>query len=336
MSKRNRNRIAPPPLRQAPPTACRLPLSQGATLVKVYVEGYVDVAFWRGIFDSYEDDRLRFEISVPDRHDLAKGKRALLDQAHEYSPYRIACVDSDFDYLFGDTTPDSRLVNGSPYLFHTYAYSTENYVCYGPSLHGVCVKATKNDTRIFDFEDFLARYSEAIYPLFLWYAFSARRSTQHFFPLIDFKSSAKINYLEVDDCGESTIIWLKRQVHRRMESLHRHHAGLEDELAHFERQIAARGLTPRNVYMYMQGHTLLDNVVMVMLHTVCDQLQLLSGRTIERSSKQGVALHNERSSYNNALRPVREVLLDNENFKTSPPFLQLKGDLDRYVAELRK
>ena len=40
-------------------------------------------------------------------------------------------------------------------MFHTYAYATENYLCYAPSLHNVCVRATKNDTRIFDFERFM-------------------------------------------------------------------------------------------------------------------------------------------------------------------------------------
>ena len=40
-------------------------------LVNVFVEGYDDVAFWRGIFDDYEPARLKFEISVPPRKDLA-------------------------------------------------------------------------------------------------------------------------------------------------------------------------------------------------------------------------------------------------------------------------
>ena len=80
-------------------------------LVKVFVEGYDDVAFWRGIFDDYETDRLKFEISVPPRQDLAKGKRVLLDMIPESSPDLLLCVDSDFDYLFDGHTEQSRLVN---------------------------------------------------------------------------------------------------------------------------------------------------------------------------------------------------------------------------------
>lgn len=150
-------------------------------LVNVFVEGYDDVAFWRGIFDDYETDRLKFEISVPPRKDLAKGKRVLLDMIPESGPNLLLCMDSDFDYLFNGNTEQSRLVNDSPYVFHTYAYATENYLCHPPSLHRVCAKATKNDTLIFDFETFLKEYSRIIYPLFLWYAYSAMRKSERIF-----------------------------------------------------------------------------------------------------------------------------------------------------------
>ena len=54
-----------------------LPANPDQRLVKVYVEGYEDVAFWRGIFDHFQNPYLRFEISVPDRGDLPKGKKVL-------------------------------------------------------------------------------------------------------------------------------------------------------------------------------------------------------------------------------------------------------------------
>ena len=121
-------------------------------LIRVFVEGYDDVAFWRSIFDDYETERLKFEISVPLRDDLAKGKKVLLAMIDERDRDTILCMDSDFDYLFKNFNDQSRLVNNTPRLFHTYAYATENFLCHPPSLHKVCVKATKNDTLIFNFE----------------------------------------------------------------------------------------------------------------------------------------------------------------------------------------
>ena len=55
-----------------------LPANPDQRLVRVYVEGYEDVAFWRGIFDHFHNPYLRFEISVPDRGDLPKGKKVLM------------------------------------------------------------------------------------------------------------------------------------------------------------------------------------------------------------------------------------------------------------------
>ena len=55
-----------------------LPPEDDRYLVHVYVEGYEDVAFWRGIFDHFKNPYLRFEISVPNRDDLPKGKQVLL------------------------------------------------------------------------------------------------------------------------------------------------------------------------------------------------------------------------------------------------------------------
>ena len=42
-----------------------LPAHPDQRLVKVYVEGYEDVAFWRGIFDHFQNPTCVSEISVP-------------------------------------------------------------------------------------------------------------------------------------------------------------------------------------------------------------------------------------------------------------------------------
>lgn len=304
-------------------------------LVQVFVEGYGDVAFWRGIFDDYESPELRFEISVPPRHDLAKGKRVLLEMIPESGPDRILCVDSDFDYLFDGHTEQSKLVLESPYMFHTYAYSTENFLCWPPSLHRVCAKATKNDTYIFDFVKFMQGYSEAIYPVFLWYAFSARHQDEKVFPLNEFRSTVRLNYLDITDSGSETIEWLGRQVEKRLHILHNRHGEWEPEITKFGKWLEELGIRPDNVYMYMQGHTLLDNVVMTMLHPVCDKLREMALAKIARSTKYGVSLKNELSNYNNALRNVREVLLDNEQYKESPEYFMLRRDIEEYIRNLK-
>ena len=309
-----------------------LPANPDQRLVKVYVEGYEDVAFWRGIFDHFQNPYLRFEISVPDRGDLPKGKKVLLGTIPRSSEELLLCVDSDFDYLFAGRTEQSREVLGARYMFHTYAYATENYLCYAPSLHNVCVKATKNDTRIFDFVQFMHDYSCTIYPLFIWYAFSAQLASENVFPLVDFKASVRLGYLDLEQNGARTIEWLRRNVEKREKLLCQRNPRMMEPMKRFEEQLRERGVRPENTYLFMHGHTLMDNVVMILLNSVCEKLRAMSIARITASQKQGVALKNEMSNYTNSLRSIRDVLLDNENYTKCPLYKRLQRDIERYIA----
>ncbi|MDE7304655.1 MAG: DUF4435 domain-containing protein [Alistipes sp.] len=309
-----------------------LPADPSQRLVRVFVEGYEDVAFWRGIFDHFRNPYLRFEISVPNRDDLPKGKKVLLNMIPESSDDLLLCVDSDFDYLFAGCTEQSQTVNTARHMFHTYAYATENYLCYAPSLHNVCVKATKNDTRIFDFVAFMRDYSTTIYPLFVWYAYSAQMASEHVFPLIDFKSAVRLGYLDIAGNGAKTLDWLARNVEKRERLLRERNPKMIEPMKAFEEQLRARGLTPETTYLFMHGHTLMDNVVMVLLNSVCEKLRQLSIAKIASSTKQGVALRNEMSNYTNSLRSIRDVLLDNENYTRCTLYKRLQRDIQRYIA----
>ncbi len=309
-----------------------LPIDESQRLVRVYVEGYEDVAFWRGIFDHFSNPYLRFEISVPTREDLPKGKKILLGMIPKSSPDLLLCVDSDFDHLFHSETPQSRELNSAEYMFHTYAYATENYLCYAPSLHNVCVKATKNDARIFDFEYFMAEYSRRIYPAFLWYAYSALLSSENFFILSEFRSTVRLNYLEIENSGENTLNWIEKNVDKRVAALAAAHPEMHDQLAEFRLTIEKRGVTAETCYLYMHGHTLMDSVVMILLNTVCEKLRQMVHARIVSSTKQGTALKNEISNYNNAQRSIRDVLLDNENYTSCPLYRLLHVDIARYIT----
>ncbi len=65
-------------------------------LVRVFVEGYEDVAFWRGIFDHFRNPYLRFEISVPTRPRPSEGQEGAAEHDPESSEELLLCVDSDF------------------------------------------------------------------------------------------------------------------------------------------------------------------------------------------------------------------------------------------------
>ena len=309
-----------------------LPPEDDRHLVHVYVEGYEDVAFWRGIFDHFRNPYLRFEISVPNRDDLPKGKKVLMSMLNRTEKESVLlCVDSDFDYLFAGETEQSAKILNADNMFHTYTYATENYLCYAPSLRNVCVKATKNDTRIFDFVRFMEAYSNIIYPLFLWYVHSARNSTESVFTLAEFRAAVRLGYVDIRHNGEGTLAWLQRNVERRRLALERDNPTMCEAVEALGAQLNKRGVERNNCYLFMHGHTLMDNVTMPLLSAVCDKLRQLSVAKINGSKVEGVALKNELQNYTNTLRSIRDVLLDNENYTSCPLYKRLRDDIQEYL-----
>ena len=309
-----------------------LPPEDDRHLVHVYVEGYEDVAFWRGIFDHFRNPYLRFEISVPNRDDLPKGKKVLMSMLNRTEKESVLlCVDSDFDYLFAGETEQSAKILNADNMFHTYTYATENYLCYAPSLRNVCVKATKNDTRIFDFVRFMEAYSNIIYPLFLWYVYSARHSTESVFTLAEFRAAVRLGYVDIRHNGEGTLAWLQRNVERRRLALERDNPTMCEAVEALGTQLNKRGVERDNCYLFMHGHTLMDNVTMPLLSAVCDKLRQLSVAKINGSKVEGVALKNELQNYTNTLRSIRDVLLDNENYTSCPLYKRLRDDIQEYL-----
>ena len=309
-----------------------LPPEDDRHLVHVYVEGYEDVAFWRGIFDHFRNPYLRFEISVPNRDDLPKGKKVLMSMLNRTEKESVLlCVDSDFDYLFAGETEQSAKILNADNMFHTYTYATENYLCYAPSLRNVCVKATKNDTRIFDFVRFMEAYSNIIYPLFLWYVYSARHSTESVFTLAEFRAAVRLGYVDIRHNGEGTLAWLQRNVERRRLALERDNPTMCEAVEALGAQLNKRGVEHDNCYLFMHGHTLMDNVTMPLLSAVCDKLRQLSVAKINGSKVEGVALKNELQNYTNTLRSIRDVLLDNENYTSCPLYKRLRDDIQEYL-----
>ena len=309
-----------------------LPPEDDRHLVHVYVEGYEDVAFWRGIFDHFRNPYLRFEISVPNRDNLPKGKKVLMSMLNRTEKESVLlCVDSDFDYLFAGETEQSAKILNADNMFHTYTYATENYLCYAPSLRNVCVKATKNDTRIFDFVRFMEAYTNIIYPLFLWYVHSARNSTESVFTLAEFRAAVRLGYVDIRHNGEGTLAWLQRNVERRRLALERDNPTMCEAVEALGAQLNKRGVERDNCYLFMHGHTLMDNVTMPLLSAVCDKLRQLSVAKINGSKVEGVALKNELQNYTNTLRSIRDVLLDNENYTSCPLYKRLRDDIQEYL-----
>lgn len=245
----------------------------------------------------------------------------------------IACVDADYDYLLQEATPTSRLINKNPFVFHTYAYAIENYQCYAATLHRVCVMATLNDRQIVDFESFMQEYSQIIWPLFVWSVWVYRRNHYREFTLTEFGNHVSFSDINVYH-PEQTLELVRRRVNRKIAWLQRHFPQAKKDYERLKTELLDLGVTPETTYLYIQGHTLFDNVISPLLDPVCILLRKEREREIRNLAEHDTQRQNELSCYQHSQNSVEDMLRKNVGFKDAPPYKLLERDIRRLLDRM--
>ena len=302
--------------------------------IVAYVESSDDIYFWRTVLSEFENDKRYFEVMLPSKVNLTRGKKSVLMNFLEGEPLgkdMIACVDTDYDYLIQGRTHQSRSVLDSPYVFHTYVYAIENFQCYAPSLHNVCVSVTLNDHRIFDFREYFAQFSEALFPLFVWSIMVYRNGNYPKFSISDFNRIADPGGFNVMNPSVS-ISNVKRKVHTKINELQRQFPDAKDEFLATKDDIRALGVTPQTTYLYMQGHHLFDTVVSPILTKVCNLLRQERQNEIFYATAHKTQKRNEMSCYENSLQDIKVMLKKNTGYISSEQFRRIQDDIRTYLG----
>lgn len=312
--------------------ANRLTSKKAKRRIVAYVESYDDIFFWRTVLTRYEDDTRYFEVMLPSKGTLQRGKKSVLMNFITENTGRdmIACVDADYDYLMQGCTPTSKRILDSPYVFHTYVYAIENYQCYAPALHDVCVMVTLNDHAIFDFADYLRQYSVACFPLFVWSVWAYRTGNYTHFSLSDFAKVIDPGGFNVFD-PQPSIDNLRRKVSRRINTLQQRFPKAKNSYLALKKELVELGVTPETTYLYIQGHHIFDTVVAPIITKVCNRLRQEREREIHVTAAHHTQMRNELSCYENSIEDVRSMLKKNVGYIVSPQFRRLQEDVERFL-----
>ena len=315
---------------------------QARRRIVAYVESYDDVYFWRTVLSRFEDNTRYFEVMLPSHRKLERGKKAVLmsflekpkmpdnQPGSKLGRDMIACVDADYDYLLQRATQQSQKVLDSPYVFHTYAYAIENLQCYAPSLHDTCVAITLNDHRIFDFDDYLRQYSEAIFPLFIWSVWAYRTGNHNKFSLSDFNRVVDPGGFNIFD-PQPSIIHLRRKVNSKVNHLQHQFPGNKEEYLKTKGLIKTLGVTPQTTYLYIQGHHLFDTVVIPIINKVCNRLRQERQDEITSQARHNTQRTNEMSCYEHSLQDIHQMLKKNMGYERCQQYQQILHDVEQYL-----
>lgn len=303
--------------------------------IVAYVESYDDVFFWRSILKKFENDEYYFEVMLPSRTSLSRGKKSALMNmlGPGLGEYMIACVDADYDWLLQGATEMSKTVCSNPYVIHTYAYAIENYQCYAPNLHTICVMSTLNDRVMIDLNAFMSEYSSIIWPLFVWNIWCYRYNNYSEFTMSDF--CEVVTFRDVNPYHpENTLQAVKNRVNKKIAWLQRRFPEGKKTYAPLRTELLNMGLTPETTYLFMQGHSVFENVVMPLLTPVCTLLRKEREREIVKLAEHEIQRQNELACYQHSQAPVDDMLRKNTGFRTSKPYEWLSEDIKRLMEEV--
>lgn len=289
------------------------------------------------VLSQFENEKQYFEVMLPTQSTLNKGKRQALLALMRQGAGKdmIACVDADYDYLIQGNTHQSEFMLNNPYVIHTYVYAIENYQCYAPSLHNVCVMATLNDHILFDFNQFLSEYSRALFPLFVWSIMLYRKGEYHHFTITDFNIVATIKHMRISQMGEA-VDKVRHKAFVKVKELQRKLPGRKEEYLKTKDSLLALGVTPDTTYFYMQGHHLFDNVVAPTMQSVCDELRREREREIKSKALHSLQMQNELSAYTKAQSDISSMLKKNQGYTQSAPYQRMIADIDKLLKRDEK
>lgn len=296
--------------------------------IVVYVESFEDVFFWSNLLRSLETPQLYFEVMLPSKTSLCKGKKIAL--ANRLGPNMIACVDADYDYMMQGTTETSHDVCFNPYVFHTIVYAIESYYCYAPSLQNACVMATLNDRRIFDFEAFLLEFSETVWPLFVWSVWAYKYGLYKTFSLADFYKVVRLREVNLHH-PEHELSALRKRVNAKVSRLQRQFPEGRKTYKPLQQQLIDLGISPAMTYLFMRGHDLQDGVVLPVAEKVCDMLRKEREREIRLLAEHDRQMQNEQAAYQHTARPIAEVIGRHGGYDECPFYAIVQQQIQQFI-----
>ncbi|VXD15722.1 ABC transporter ATP-binding protein [Planktothrix serta PCC 8927] len=314
--------------------------------ITAYVEGLDDVVFWEDVFRKFAPSLKIIFYPHSRESEYKSGKQKVLtkDNIKNANSKLILCVDSDFDYLL-----KNEPVYSHPYIFHTYAYSIENFKVFSYNLNIIAKKCSLPLQETFCFIKFFEAYSKTIYEIFLYMFFFRKQEYNAKNQGLEVKSEILISNknlnsvfgfdqseIDLSNNGESLIKLLKDRVNECKLEIENKYENIDlkaienDLIEEFE-------VKPENIYWYIRGHILYDCVVTHLLKKIVKIYQEERKNDYNIDSQEG---KNKLNEYKNHTKGIHwETLLkDGHNscllyLELCPLMEKIKQDIDRYLQE---
>lgn len=192
------------------------------------------------------------------------------------------------------------------------------------------MQCTLNDRVIIDFPIFMEQYSRIIYPLFLWNVWFYRNRNTKTFPMYEFNEVTRLQDVNVRQ-PERALQEVSRQVERKLKEMRQRFPQWIDGVSELGKQLETLQLKPETTYLYIQGHHLMDGVVMKLLVPICTQLRREREAEIKRLASHREQLQNELTCYENSIVSPAMMLKKNDGYKSLYLYQWMREDVENFL-----
>lgn len=151
------------------------------------------------------------------------------------------------------------------------------------------------------------------------------------FTLSDFCGIIKIlEYPKIDEYGKTAIENTMKKVNIKLIELKDKFNTDVKTVEELGKELLPLGLVPENAYLFIQGHTLFENVVLMFLKSLCKSLKNDTIVNIKSSPENKAELNH----YLNKIRKIEDVLSNNTEFKECFLFEKIQQDIEGYIKTI--
>jgi hypothetical protein len=278
----------------------------------VHLEADFDKVFWSKLFHYFLPQHPFDYITYSRTIDRSKATGSQTCLKYYYlgclSKDFFICIDSDYRWLLQEKQMSVR-----HFIFQTYTYSLENHYCYPQNIDRAFQQLGLHNTR-FDFDVFLRKYSQSLYPLFIYHLLSLDKKDGLF-------ESPKFNkFIEIELINlreKELILHLRNKINRQLGKLEKIYAPAER--SSMEEKCRRLGLNDANAYLYFRGHNVFDRVVLKIMKAVREKLDTNLSRRYSQSEKSDY--------FARRTKRMKECLVEDLCFHKYPEINKIEEDI---------
>ena len=196
--------------------------------------------------------------------------------------------------------------------------------------------STLNDRDILSLEAFMEEYSKIIWPLFVWSIWAHKNGQASSYSITAFGQT--VTFHDINPYHpENALEHLRDRVNKQVAWLQRKYPNAKDSYLKLRRSLQEDlGIRPAETYLYIQGHALMEGVVLPLLNPICNMLRREREKEISLLALHGQQKQNELSGYRHSQSPIDLMLRKSTDFKQSAPYQLLIADIEKLIARISK